>query len=373
MRYRFRSRGVTCGIAIAAVAACSRAVPAEPPSVPAVRIETATLQREATGGARYSASIEPRARVDVAFKAAGYVETIAAVGGHALQEGDPVARGFVLARLRDAEYQQKSVQAQAQQTQADAALTQTRTALDRATALRAARGLTLPEFEAAQNAFDAAKARATVTRAIAAEAQMALDDTILRAPMDGVVLKRLVEPGTLVGPGTPAVALADISEVRVAFGATDVLLPKLARGSVQIVTTEAYPGEEFPGRITSIAPNADPRSRVFDVRIAVPNRGGRLKPGMVAALRVHQDAAAGAATVLVPLGAIVRAPNRPDAYAVFLVEGAGDGARARLREVTLGEAVGNRLSILSGLAPGDKVIVQGATLVTDGERVSVLP
>ena len=104
----------------------------------------------------------------------------------------------------------------------------------------------------------------------------------------------------------------------------------------------------------------------------MPNRKGRLKPGMVAALRVHQDATADAATVLVPLGAVVRAPNRPEAYAVFLVDGEGDAARARLREVTLGEAVGNRLSILSGIAPGDKIIVQGATLVTDGERVSVL-
>ena len=174
-------------------------------------------------------------------------------------------------RLRDAEYQQKLVQAQAQQVQADAALAHARTALDRATALRAARGLTLPELEAAQTAFEAATSRAAVAKAVTTEAQIALDDTVLRAPMNGVVLKRLVERGALVAPGTPAVALADISEVRVAFGATDVLLPRLTREASR--SSRPKPIQARSSRAASSASRRMPipRSRVFDIRIAVPN------------------------------------------------------------------------------------------------------
>lgn len=354
--------------------ACRHDTPYQKPR-PVVRVEPATAGPASAGGIRYSASVEPRARVDLAFRVGGYVASVAQVAGRPLQEGDRVAKGSVVATLRDTEYAQRVAQARAQLAQAAAAVEQTRNAFERAKALRGERGLTLPDFESAQLAAETATARRDAAQAALEEAQLAVADTILRAPIDGTVLKRLLEPGSLVGPGTPVLAIADTSEVRVAFGAADVLLPRLSAGAPQAVTTEAYPGEEFTGRIISIAPNADPRSRVFDVRIAIPNRDGRLKPGMVASLRLHEGSAAAAAPapgVALPLGAVVRPPDATDAYAVYVVEGNGDAARVRLRRVTLGAALGQRVTVTTGLAAGELVVVQGAPFVTDGEPVSVI-
>jgi hypothetical protein len=102
---------------------------------------------------------------------------------------------------------------------------------------------------------------------------------------------------------------------------------------------------------------------------------------MVAALRVagiaSTDAQAG--YVVVPLTAVVRAKDNPDAYAVYVAEeAAGEGpvkgsTRVRLRPVSLGEAIGNRIAVTNGLATGDRIVVTGATLVVDGEPVRILP
>jgi multidrug efflux system membrane fusion protein len=153
------------------------------------------------------------------------------------------------------------------------------------------------------------------------------------------------------------------------------MLHRLRRGMVVTITSEAVPGREFQGRITNIAPTADPRSRVFDVELTITNQDAALKVGMVASVQLEAEAAkAGTQTdaVAVPLTAIVRSKAVPNGYAVFVLEEKGGAAVARLRDVTLGDMVGNEVGIVSGLQPGDKIIISGATVVTDGESVRVI-
>jgi len=105
----------------------------------------------------------------------------------------------------------------------------------------------------------------------------------------------------------------------------------------------------------------------------VPNVDGALRPGMVATLdAVDPVRGTGAEAITVPLAAVVRGAGS-EGYAVFVVEDGQEGPVARTRVVHLGDLVGNRIAVLSGLAAGERVIVRGATIVIDGERVNPAP
>src|SRR5262249_19843192 len=153
-----------------------------------------------------------------------------------------------------------------------------------------------------------------------AEAELAVDDTRVRAPMNGVVVKRNVEVGTLAGPGTVAFAIADTASVKAVFGVPDTELEALRLGSRQTVTTEALRGRELSGSITRIAPVADPKSRVFEVEVTLPNRDDELKPGMIAALKLANDGHSAPPVAVLPLNAVVRSPGHPGRFAVFVVD-----------------------------------------------------
>ena len=278
---------------------------------------------------------------------------------------------MVLARIRTADYEEKVKEARSQLAEAEAAHAQAKPAYDRATQLLQARSLTRPEYEQAQAAYDTVQAKLAGARALVQEAENARADTSLTSPINGVVLKRLVEVGSLVGPGVGGFVLADISSVKVVFGAPDTMLKALRVGVVQPVTTEALPDRLFSGRITKIAPAADPRGRVFDVEVTVPNADGALRVGMVAAVQVgDNNAAAAPPALVVPLSAIVRAKGR-DGYAVFVLDGKAGESVARLRDVTLGGMVGNQIAVTGGIQAGERVIIDAA-LLTDGERVSLI-
>jgi multidrug efflux system membrane fusion protein len=108
---------------------------------------------------------------------------------------------------------------------------------------------------------------------------------------------------------------------------------------------------------------------VFEVEAALPNSQGRLKVGMLAALQLGD--AAGDVAIFVPLAAIVRPPGDTGAYAVYVVAKSSP-ATAKLRRVRLGQASGNLIAVREGLSAGERVIVRGATIVTDGQAVQIL-
>src|SRR5262249_14460098 len=154
--------------------------------------------------------------------------------------------------------------------------------------------------------------------------------------------------------------VADTSTVKVVFGVPDTALETLKLGATQAVTAEALHGAEVIGRITRIAPVADPKSRVFEVEVTLDNPKDELKAGMVASLKLGDATVASAPVAVLPLTAIVRSPGHPGAFAVYVL----DGTTAKLREVELGEFLGNQIPIRKGLADGEKVVVMGATLIS---------
>jgi RND family efflux transporter MFP subunit len=410
---------------------CTKAETKERPLKP-VRVKAAEKRAAGGGGVRYSASIRANSQVELAFKVGGYVEGLAQVrdaagGWRHLQAGDVVSKGTVLARLRQSDYLAKVNQAGAQQAEArtaletvnaqlneasaavetsraqvaDAQATFDRAALDfeRAKALYAAESMTKTDYDAARAQYEAAKARLDSARsqlavaqarivttrsqagqaeakiktaaAVREEASIPLGDTALKAPISAVVIERRVEVGALVAPNQPGFVLADLISVKAAFGVPDLALQQMKLGDTLKLSTDALPGEEFTGHVSRVSPSADPTSRVFEVEVTIPNPVGLLKPGMITSIQV-QEGAPRAEAPAVPLTAIVRPKESPDAYAVYVVEERGGKRFARLRRVTLGEAFGNAVVLTDGVREGEQVITTGATLVADGEPVQII-
>jgi RND family efflux transporter MFP subunit len=203
------------------------------------------------------------------------------------------------------------------------------------------------------------------------QAEIALNDCAIRAPLDAWVTKRNVEVGSLVGPTVLGFSLADTRLVKAVFGVPDLVVGNLKLGAPQAITTPAVTGQ-FVGRITSIAPTADGRTRTFSTEVTLSNTGNVLRPGMVATLILSGPRDIGPVPVL-PLSAVVRAANDPGAFGVFVVEQRGDQFFARARTVQLGVAYGNVIGLEGGVKPGDRIITSGATQVRDGQQVRVLP
>jgi multidrug efflux system membrane fusion protein len=142
-------------------------------------------------------------------------------------------------------------------------------------------------------------------------------------------------------------------------------------GAPQTITTTSLPGE-FHGRVTSVSPSADPKSRVFSVEVTIPNSDNRLKPGMIATLMLSGGQVE-PLTTLVPLSAVVRSTQHADGFSVFVVTDQGGKSVARERTVEIGDTVGDSISVTKGLKPGESVVVTGGTLIKDGDEIKVIP
>jgi RND family efflux transporter MFP subunit len=366
----------TCGALAAALAlvSCSREAPKTDAWVP-VRVQMVAPAGETTG-VRYTASVTPWAQVDVAFKANGYVAQIRQVKSadgriRDLQQGDAVTRGMELARVRDADYVDKLKKAKAELAGSLASLQKSKDDWRRAQTLFATASLTAPDYDKARWEYESALASVAAARAQVDEAGTNLGYTVLSAPMDGVILKRKVEVGSLVGPGTVAFVVADTRLAKVVFGIPDVMLKHVTLGATLDITTESFPGRSFAGKVTAVSPAADAQTRVFQVEITVPNPKDELKDGMIAALDV-KGAAAPSAAAAIPLGAIVRGKAPSQSYAVFVVVDDGGRQVARLRAVELGPVFGNRVAVTSGVGGRDRIIVSGNTVVKDGDVVRIV-
>jgi len=409
----------------------SKSKPVERVLVP-VKVAAVELN-SAERGERYSATIIPRTEVELAFKVGGYVDALQQVRGidgkmRDVQEGDRISVGAVLARVRQSDYQVKFKEAEsqaseaqssvtvskaqyqealsgissskAQLSEAEAALEKARLDFERAQNLFASHSMTKANYDGAKSQFEMAsakveaarsqvrmleakadsaksqvdviQAKSTGAQAVVQETAIPLHDTALKAPLNGVVLEKSIEKGTLVSSGTKAFVVADTSTVKAVFAVADVALPEMKLGSVLSVESETMPGTEFSGHITAVFPAADPKNRSFDVEVTIPNSEYRLRPNMIVSLRVNTRQAASPQSV-VPLNAVLKAKDNATGYAVFVVSDEGGRQIARLRDVKLGEAFGNTVAVTAGVKSGELVITTGSTMVLDGVQVKVIP
>lgn len=325
---------------------------------------------------RYSANIIPYSQVDLAFKSGGYVQSIRQVkraDGKTtnIDAGDWAAKGTVLAVVDQQDYRNKLDQANAQLSRAQAEYERAKLSFDRTQALYSSKSATKPDYDSAKAQLDSTAAGVTTAKAQIDDAQIALAYCSLRAPFDGWIVDRSVDIGSLVSPATKGFSIANTRSVKAVFGVPDISMRQVKTGQVIKVATEALP-RVFSGRVTSISPAADPKSRVYSVEITIDNPRNELKSGMIASLTLGGGEQP-VPLMAIPLSAVILDTRTTAGFAVMLAQGTENATTARVRSVELGDTYGNNIAITKGVAAGDRVITTGVTLVKDGDTVRIIP
>lgn len=348
-----KSRYVATAAVAALLAACAGADrPAPPSSTPAAPVRVASVERaEASTNVRAVGVLAPRDEVRLAFKVGGVIDSLA------VDVGDRVRRGEVLATLKRGEID-------AAVAQASEALTKAKRDLDRAERLRADEVATEEQVQDLTTAYRVAQANLEAVRFNARFAR-------IEAPADGLVLGRLAENDELVAGGQPVLVLGSTDTgwvVRAALADRDAV--RVDVGDEAQVAFDAFPGQPFPGKVTRVAAAADPATGTFDVEVEVEPGAARFVRGLVAkvSLGIDRPAQAAASTTLVPVTALVEASG--SVGTVYVLD--ASGRIARRRQVTVGTIVGDRVIVEAGLEPGQRVITDGAAWLSEGHPVQVV-
>jgi membrane fusion protein, heavy metal efflux system len=202
--------------------------------------------------------------------------------------------------------------------------------------------------------------------AAAAGAARDVDDGsrfVLRSPIAGTVLDRTIATGQMVDPAKAVFRVADLTRVWLVVHAFERDAVRLAEGAQARVTLPALPGRVFEGRVSFIGREVDPTSRTIPVRIELSNADGLLRPGMSASASLPVGSTP--STLMVPAAAVQRVN---DQWCVFMPAPRGEGASSFASSFTIhavgrGRDFGNDVEVLSGLHPGDTVVVEGAFLL----------
>jgi multidrug efflux pump subunit AcrA (membrane-fusion protein) len=193
-------------------------------------------------------------------------------------------------------------------------------------------------------------------------AQRQLRDTQIRAPFDGYVEKRLVNLGELVKPQTPVIAIVRLDPLKVTAEIPEKMAPWITTGEAVHLQVDAYQGRTFTGKVSRISPAVNTSTRAFPFEALVPNAEAALKPGTFA--RVHIQSGKIDNVLTLPYTAL---QYRYGVNRVFVVA----GARLNMRELSVGERVGDRVEILSGVKAGEQVAVSDVDTLNDGTAVSI--
>ena len=188
------------------------------------------------------------------------------------------------------------------------------------------------------------------------------------APIDGIVTKRDANAGMNVQAAAPLFTVVDLSTVWIVADLYEGHFSAVRVGNAVTIGADAYPGLVFNGRISYIDPHVQEATRTAKVRVEIANRNEQLRLGTF--VNVSVDSPSGAGGVTVPRAAVQTIGDR---HVVYLADRQHDG-RFIEREVHLGGTSGDQISVLNGLAPGDRVVTAGAFFIrAERERATPLP
>lgn len=191
-------------------------------------------------------------------------------------------------------------------------------------------------------------------------AKVEYDQGIVQAPISGTVEAVHVDPGEYIKSGDMAVDIVDSDTLHINVNVPEMDIRFIRPGDKARITVDAWPDAHWTGEVDFVSRKADPATKTFRVRVVVDNADARIRPGMIARARFVRREIPDAITA--PLFAVL---DKGGERLVFVVE---DG-KAVARTVQLGVIDGERVQVLQGLAPGDKLIVKGQSLVEEGTEV----
>ncbi|MGQ9524774.1 MAG: efflux RND transporter periplasmic adaptor subunit [Armatimonadota bacterium] len=216
----------------------------------------------------------------------------------------------------------------------------------------------------AQDSVSRARDAVRQARAALAIARENLRNMSITSPINGWVSRRFTEPGQIASPGTPLLEIVDLGTVYFEANVSETEIGRIKVGQPVTVRVDAYPTETFRGSVLRIYPAASASGRTFGLRIAIPNPGLRLRPGMFARGKIEVSRTSQSLTV--PTEAVVVRDGR---QVVFVAE----GRKAKMVPVTTGAVTDHSVQILepAQIKEGDQIIITGQHEVQDGSRILV--
>ena len=239
-----------------------------------------------------SGYIIPRARIEISPRFQGTVKWIG------VKKGDRLKKGEVMVRLEDNEYRAQYAKAKGQQALAEANLDNAETNLTRQVELAKNNVQSQQILDEARRGRDAALAQLRIAQSDVQLAETYLDWCIIRAPIDGTILEKLVEPDELVvplsfggtrGPSTALVSLADLNDLQVEIDVNEADLSKLHLKQRCRVSPEAYPEKKYSGFVTEIAPEANRSKGTLQVKVQIEKPNEFLTPELTARVEFLAD------------------------------------------------------------------------------------
>lgn len=323
-----------------------------------VQTGTVTLITGTQAQALLSASgyVVAQRQAAVASKATGRLEYLGVV------EGDQVKAGQLIARLENADMAAELERSRAVLAQAKAESTEATFYYERQKKLYDSGLISKQEFEASEARFMRAVAGVASGRAAVKSAEVALENTLIRAPFDGTVLTKSADIGEMVAPFASAassrgavVTLADMNSLEVEADVAEANIERVKVGLPCEITLDAYPDTRYSGRVAKIVPTADRARATVLVKVAFLSCDQRVLPEMSAKINfLPEDTKLSSESA----GSIVAVPNsavttRNGIKMVFLVE----GGMAKSVPVTTGRVLGDLTEIKAGVKPGDRVVL----------------
>ncbi|MBC7357103.1 MAG: efflux RND transporter periplasmic adaptor subunit [Desulfacinum sp.] len=280
------------------------------------------------------------------------------------ERGERVRAGQVLVRLDDAEIRARLDQARAA---VEAAATQVGLLeRDRARfeALYKEKAVARQRLDRIRSEHEAALARLKEARSALEALQVLHGDFTLKAPMDGLLADRYLDPGNMTDTKKPVVRITTEDRLKVVFQVSEPDFPLIREGMPAECRVAAYPARVFRGRVQVLTPVLDPVTRTAQAELHVPNPDLALRSGMFAHVRLFLGSRR---ALVIERDAVLRVPGTGTPY-VFVVR---DG-KAVLRNVRLGAERETLVEVVEGLQEGDRVVVRGQNQLSEGVPVEVV-
>jgi RND family efflux transporter MFP subunit len=291
-----------------------------------------------------------------------------------VEEGDKVKQGEVIARLEDHDVLAALDQAKAGLEVSRADMNDAERTLARMKALFDRNLASQADYDAAQARYDRVRATIVSSEAAVRAAEVAVENTLIRAPFDGTVLTKDADVGEIVAPFASSinsrgavVTMADMSSLQVEADVSESNITRVKLGQACEIVLDAYPDKRYPGLVHKIVPTADRAKATVMTKVVFRERDERVLPEMSAKVTFLSDnsnaAEAGSPPLLtVPSSALVQ---RSSASVVFSVH----EGRAIETPVQTGRVIGNRTEILQGISQGDQVVLNPGVDLSTGTSV----
>ena len=280
--------------------------------------------------------------------------------------GSRVTKGELLAEIDTPEIDQELSQARAARQQIAAQLDLAKISAERWENLRKTDSVSQQETDARTSGYQQAKANLAAADANVRRLEELESFKHVYAPFSGVLIKRNVDPGALINAGsagTELFVIARVDPLRVFTNVPQAYSPAIKNGMPAYITLQELPGQKFTGTVARTAEAIDPATRTLLTEVDVPNKEGRLLPGSFG--EVHFSPKVNVEKVTVPVNAML---FREEGTRVAVV---GADNKVQLRSIIIGRDYGTTLEILGGVSVDDRIIVNPADSLEEGQKVNV--